>query len=150
MQIISHRGYWISKFEKNTEIAFKRSFDLGHGTETDLRHYSGNLVISHDLPTGNEPLFDDMLTVMDGRNLPLALNIKEDGLGDLILRSLMRFNHTNYFTFDMSTPDLVSQVRLGLNVFSGLSEIISSNSLNHKCEGIWLDSFFLIGGARMT
>tara|TARA_B100001093_G_scaffold471337_1_gene493521 strand:- start:6914 stop:7543 length:630 start_codon:yes stop_codon:yes gene_type:complete len=142
MLIISHRGYWTSSSEKNSEVAFKRSFDHGLGTETDLRLFSGKLIISHDQPTGKELLFDDLLEMMDGRNLPLALNIKEDGLGKLILKTLEKYKHTNYFTFDMSIPDLLAQMKLGLNIFSGLSEVIESSYLNSRTEGIWLDSFF--------
>ena len=37
MQVISHRGYWKAASEKNTQTAFKRSFSLGYGTETDVR-----------------------------------------------------------------------------------------------------------------
>ena len=51
MEILSHRGYWKTVTEKNTIIAFKRSFNLGFGTETDIRDLNGNLVISHDMPS---------------------------------------------------------------------------------------------------
>ena len=37
MEIISHRGYWKNVEEKNSSKAFKNSFDLNFGTETDLR-----------------------------------------------------------------------------------------------------------------
>ena len=49
MEILSHRGYWKNEGEKNTKIAFERSFQLGFGTETDIRDYKGELVISHDI-----------------------------------------------------------------------------------------------------
>ena len=32
MIILSHRGYWKSEEERNQEVAFHRSFDLGYGT----------------------------------------------------------------------------------------------------------------------
>ena len=51
MRIISHRGYWKQEIEKNSDIAFHRSFRLNIGTETDFRDYKGELVISHDVPT---------------------------------------------------------------------------------------------------
>ena len=50
MIILSHRGYWKSEKERNQEVAFHRSFDLGYGTETDIRDIQGKLVISHDMP----------------------------------------------------------------------------------------------------
>jgi glycerophosphoryl diester phosphodiesterase len=45
MKIMSHRGYWRGEDEKNTTTAFSRSFDLGFGTETDVRDALGQLVI---------------------------------------------------------------------------------------------------------
>ena len=84
MEILSHRGVWQSQVEKNQEVAFSRSFDLGFGCETDLRDSGGEVVVSHDMPTGKEISFEKLLQIMDGRNLPLALNIKADGLAENI------------------------------------------------------------------
>ena len=49
MEIISHRGLWNNTREKNSTQAFKRSFGFKIGTETDIRDYRGELVISHDI-----------------------------------------------------------------------------------------------------
>lgn len=141
MIILSHRGYWKSEEERNQEVAFHRSFDLGYGTETDIRDIQGKLVISHDMPKGNEITFEELLKIMDGRNLPLALNIKADGMANEILRLLKQYNHTNYFTFDMSIPDMVVQLKTELTVFTGLSDILSPAVLLDQAEGIWLDCF---------
>ena len=65
MIILSHRGYWKSEEERNQEVAFHRSFDLGYGTETDIRDIQGKLVISHDMPQGNEITFEELLQIMD-------------------------------------------------------------------------------------
>ena len=72
MIIISHRGYWKEPAEKNQPVAFHRSFDLGFGTETDLRDNTGQLVIAHDMPRGDEPTLDQMLDILGPRDLPLA------------------------------------------------------------------------------
>ena len=77
------------------------------------------------MPQGNEITFEELLQIMDGRNLPLALNIKADGMANEILRLLKQYNHTNYFTFDMSIPDMVVQLKTELTVFTGLSDILS-------------------------
>ena len=85
MIILSHRGYWKDfQTESNKRVAFDRSFDLGFGTETDLRDINGNIVISHNMPNGDEMTFEDLLQIMNGRNLPLALNIKADGQADVV------------------------------------------------------------------
>ena len=53
MIILSHRGYWKDVNEKNQQVSFERSFSLGFGTETDIRDYKGELVISHDIADEN-------------------------------------------------------------------------------------------------
>lgn len=141
MIILSHRGYWKDLNERNKKIAFERSFDLGFGTETDLRDANGKIVISHDMPKGGEISFEDILQIMGGRNLPLALNIKADGLADIVLELLAKYNHTNYFSFDMSIPDMVFQIKRGMTVFTGLSDILPIPVLLDKAAGIWLDCF---------
>ena len=141
MIIISHRGLWNTQDERNKHDAFARSFDAGFGTETDLRDICGKIVISHDMPHGDEITFEQVLQLMNGRNLPLALNIKADGQAKTILELLQKYNHTNYFTFDMSIPDMVVQIATGLNVFTGQSDLITSPILLDKCGGVWLDAF---------
>lgn len=143
MIILSHRGYWKHPDEKNTLQAFVRSFDMGYGTETDVRDCAGKLVISHDMPRGTEMLFEEVLQIMNGRNLPLAINIKADGLGEAIFALLKKYNHTNAFTFDMSIPDMVVQLRLGVPVFTGYSDILPTPVLLEKSRGVWLDCFNL-------
>lgn len=141
MQIISHRGLWKNIAERNKKEAFIRSFDLGLGTETDLRDIKGTIVISHDMPKGDEISFEEVLQIMDGRNLPLALNIKADGMAEKIKELLAKYKQTNYFTFDMSIPDMVVQIKVGLKVFTGLSDILPKPVMLEKSAGIWLDCF---------
>ena len=141
MIILSHRGYWKELSERNQSSALARSFDMGFGTEIDLRDIAGKIVISHDMPKGGEITFEEVLRIMNGRNLPLALNIKADGLADPILELLAMYKHTNYFTFDMSIPDMVFQLERGMRVFTGLSDILPAPVLLDKSAGIWLDCF---------
>jgi len=141
MIILSHRGYWKEPTERNQRAAFERSFDGGFGTETDLRDCLGKIVIAHDMPRGGEMTFEEVLQIMNGRNLPLALNIKADGLAEAILELLTKYNHTNYFTFDMSIPDMVAQVKRGVRVFTGLSDIAPVPAMWEQSSGVWLDCF---------
>ncbi len=141
MEILSHRGFWQDKRERNERIAFERSFDLGLGTETDLRDHNGEIVIAHDMPEGSPMTFAELLRIMDGRNLTLALNVKADGMASRIKTLLKDFNHTNYFVFDMSVPDLVRQIAEDMIVFTGLSDIQPVPVLLENCAGVWLDCF---------
>ncbi|WP_294893137.1 hypothetical protein [uncultured Gilliamella sp.] len=142
MIVLSHRGYWKLNDEKNTVTAFERSFNMGFGTETDLRDHNGQIVIAHDIPNGDEITLEELLIIMNGRNLPLALNIKADGLSKNIKMLLEKHNHTNYFTFDMSIPDMVCQIKNKLKVFTGLNDLLIHPVLLSECEGIWLDCFY--------
>lgn len=143
MQIISHRGYWKSVEEKNIAVAFKRSFSLGFGTETDLRDYKGEIVISHDI--ANEYCislkeFFSLYNEYESKPL-LALNIKADGLQQKLKEALEKHNINNYFVFDMSIPDTIGYMNHGINFFSRQSEYELEPVFYEKCTGIWLDAF---------
>lgn len=141
MQIISHRGYWLEKSERNLKVAFERSFDLGFGTETDVRDVAGRLVISHDMPSGDEMSLDDLLEIMAGRNLPLAMNIKADGLCEPIKAAFAAHGHSNWFVFDMAVPDMRSYLANGVSTYTRLSEVEPAPAWLNEADGIWLDSF---------
>ena len=141
IEIIAHRGWWKAENEKNTKTAFERAFDSGFVVETDLRDIKGEIVISHNMPRGNEMSFEDLLKLLDGRALTLALNIKADGMADEIKRLLEKYNVSNYFTFDMSIPEMVYQHKTGLNVFTGLSDIVPEPIMYEQARGVWLDCF---------
>jgi hypothetical protein len=144
MIIISHRGFWLDPSEKNQEIAFERSFLYGFGTETDIRDYCGDLVISHDIPDHNSmPLstFFEIYNKFD-KGLPLALNIKADGLQERLKDYLQKYDITNYFVFDMAVPDGLSYVNSGLKTFTRESEYERAPAFYEQAVGIWLDEFF--------
>lgn len=141
MQIISHRGYWLERPERNLKVAFDRSFDLGFGTETDVRDVAGRLVISHDMPSGEEMSLDDLLRIMAGRNLPLAMNIKADGLCEPLKATFEAHGHSNWFVFDMAVPDMRSYLTAGVCTYTRLSEVEPTPAWMNEADGIWLDSF---------
>lgn len=141
MRVISHRGYWLKEDERNTQIAFRRSFDLGFGVETDVRDACGKIVISHDTPAGHEMEVAEFLGLLAGRDLPIAFNIKSDGIADALLKAMERSQHPNWFTFDMSIPELVAQIRKGIPAYSRCSEHENPPACYASVGGIWLDSF---------
>lgn len=146
MQIISHRGYWKVSDEKNKINAFERSFKLGFGTETDIRDFNGELVISHDIPNSSiEELIyvDDFFKLYKsiGNNLPLALNIKSDGLQEMLKNLIIKYDISNYFVFDMSIPDTLGYMKRDIKYFSRQSEFEIMPSLYKECKGVWLDEF---------
>lgn len=141
MIVISHRGYWKTADEKNTNIAFHRSFDLGFGTETDVRDCKGELVISHDMPLGHEISLDKFLDVLAERNLPLAVNIKSDGLAVELGQVMRKRQVSDWFVFDMAVPDMRSHLDAGNPVFTRMSDIEPAPAYLNESQGIWLDMF---------
>ncbi|WP_288430348.1 phosphodiesterase [uncultured Agrobacterium sp.] len=148
MQVLSHRGYWKEPAEKNSVEAFARSFSLGFGTETDLRDSLVDgvpaIVVSHDIPKGGELSFKALLRIAKEHGSPtLALNIKADGLHDLIAETLKEEGYDNYFLFDSSVPDLIQGVKRQLVSYTRLSEYEPVASLYEDpgVSGVWVDIF---------
>ncbi|MFV8270508.1 hypothetical protein ACNQGP_11330 [Flavobacterium sp. GT2N3] len=144
MNIISHRGYWKAEEEKNKLISFDRSFKLGFGTETDVRDYRGELVISHDIPDENSMSLDVFFKLYNtncNSALTLALNIKSDGLQLKLKNKLLEFGIENYFVFDMSIPDTLGYLKNNITTFSRHSEYEPIPAFFSESKGIWLDAF---------
>jgi hypothetical protein len=141
MEIISHRGYWTELHERNQRLAFHRSFDSGFGTETDIRDFNGRLLISHDMPKGNEMDLDDLLEIMGERNFPLAINVKSAGLAKAVAAAFAERGHTNWFVFDMAVPDMRNYLAEGVSTYTRYSDEEPSPAWLEKCTGVWLDHF---------
>jgi glycerophosphoryl diester phosphodiesterase len=143
MIIISHRGYWEDPGEKNTIEAFRRSFKIGLGVETDVRGFDGTVVISHDPPKAGALTLRDFLELHGeyGGAMPLALNVKSDGLQAGIKDLLDQFNVSNYFVFDMSIPDLISYRDSRIPFFIRMSEYEKDLVFLEDACGVWLDGF---------
>jgi hypothetical protein len=143
MKILSHRGYWKTAEEKNTICAFQRSFSLGFGTETDIRDLAGELVVSHDMPQGKELSVRGLFEIYrnNDKPLPLALNIKSDGLQAPLMKLIREYQIENYFLFDMSIPDALVSLRHGLRCFTRQSEYEPEPAFYSQAEGVWLDGF---------
>jgi hypothetical protein len=77
----------------------------------------------------------------EGYNLPLALNIKSDGLQKMLLEMLRAWDVQNYFVFDMSVPDALGYLKSGAKVFTRQSEYEPQPSFYSEAEGVWMDGF---------
>lgn len=141
MQILAHRGMWETTAEQNTLAAFARAFDAGFGIETDVRDCRGRLLISHNPPAGNEPGLEDCLALLRGRSLPLAINIKADGLAEELRGLCHRHQVPDWFVFDMSVPDMRQQLAVGNPVYARMSEVEKTPPWQDEARGIWLDGF---------
>jgi glycerophosphoryl diester phosphodiesterase len=140
---ISHRGYWRCKAEQNSRDAFERSFAEGFGVETDLRDFGGDVVIAHDIQYTNPMTFAQFLELYRKYNcdLPLALNVKADGLQERAKYYLERSGVTKFFFFDMSVPDLLGYQSMDLTFYSRQSEYEPQPAAYEAARGVWLDQF---------
>lgn len=143
MQILAHRGYWVKNDEKNTLPAFRRAFRHGLGIETDVRDYKEKLVVSHNVADESCILFEEVLKLYKetGSNSFLAINIKADGIQDLLMKLLTKYNIENYFVFDMSIPEQVVYRKRKFNYFTRLSEYEKEPVLAEEALGIWMDEW---------
>jgi hypothetical protein len=149
-RILAHRGLWSVPEEQNTLNALSAALKLGFGIETDLRDYAREIVISHDIPRGDEVRLSDLFDAIQGypQGLPIALNIKSDGLSAGIRRDLSLSDpaFANTFFFDMSVPQYIQYSRQALPVAIRLSEYeleetLTSLMVGQRKQWVWLDAF---------
>lgn len=140
---LSHRGFWLHPKEKNTELAFRRSLDAGFGIETDVRDRNGQAVIAHDISEPGVLTLDAFFSLY--KSYParpmLALNIKADGLQDVVREQLQRHGIERYFVFDMSVPDLLGYRASGIRYFTRVSEYEKEPIAIDDADGVWVDQF---------
>lgn len=146
MEILAHRGLWKKPKDKNKLQSFSEALKMGFGIETDLRDLDGKVIISHDPPIKGEKEFLSLnqfleLYISFDSNLPLALNIKSDGLNQIIKKSLEKYQIGNYFLFDMSVPDLIEYQKNKLKIYCRQSEFEFPDNLISITNGLWLDAF---------
>lgn len=144
MKILAHRGWWLTPEEKNSRAALIRAFEAGYGIETDLRDHEGQIVIAHDMPVGQELMsFEDLLALYrsSGTGGTLALNIKADGLQDLVAEALSRHGVSQAFVFDMAVPDAIGYLRKGITTYTRHSEYEPVPPFYDEAQGVWVDCF---------
>ena len=144
MVILSHRGLWKKQSEKNTFLSIQRSLEEGFGFESDIRDYLGRLVISHNIAEDDSPDAQEVFSLMQKYQdqYCFAINIKADGLTELLSDALKRWNLKNYFCFDMSVPQMIEYRDKGLRFFTRQSEFETYPPVLLKdASGVWLDAF---------
>lgn len=143
MQILAHRGYWNEKIPSNSALALKTALENNYGFESDVRDYLGRMVISHniadDLCPDAEAIFQWLSDYDD--KFCFAINIKADGLKDILKAYLSKYHIKNYFLFDMSVPQMVEYAEMGLRFFTRQSEFEVMPILYNQAAGVWVDGF---------
>jgi len=101
----------------------------------------GKLIISHDVPqTKNAIPIKPVLALAQHYQVPLALNIKSDGLATLLRDTLDQFPGLEWFVFDMSVPDMRNHLAAGNTTYSRCSDVEPKPVYLERSAGIWLDA----------
>ena len=141
---------WSTECAKNSIDSFNKAIENNFGIEMDIRDYRSKIVISHDLPGKNSLALDSFLhnynlkCHLSGltKNPPyIAINIKSDGLADKVRVLLIKYNIKNYFIFDMSIPDTIGYLNLGMKVYARISEYEAAPLDVPGVSGFWVDQF---------
>jgi glycerophosphoryl diester phosphodiesterase len=142
MHIYAHRGLWQGVHSlQNTAIAIESAFELGFGVEIDLWKILDKIFITHD-GDSREFEFAEFLKIWSKySNLPVALNVKTDGIADQLSRKGYTFEKHSFF-FDMSFPELVKFKKENLPIALRISELEPVNTGINAQEIYWLDSFY--------
>lgn len=134
--IYAHRGMWQSPDQQNTRQSIEAARISGFGVETDFRSKNKSLVISHDP-------FDDLNILaaneIDFSDIPVALNIKEDGLSTQYQAFLQRYPSQHSFLFDGSIPEMLKIKDNELPHALRLSEY--ETELPWHSQFLWIDGF---------
>lgn len=144
MKILAHRGYWNKSIANNSAEAIRTALERGYGFESDVRDYMGEMVISHNIADSEsqraEKVFQWLAEFKD--EYCFAINIKADGLKEHLLHLLKKYEIENYFTFDMSVPQMIEFDMAGIKYFTRQSEVESIPVMYERAAGIWIDCFF--------
>jgi hypothetical protein len=130
MQIIEHR------INTSEQLALVPRI---HGVEIDLRSDQNGIYLSHD-PFIKGENFEEWLVNYDHHLL--VLNVKEDGLEEIILELLRKYSIDNYFFLDQPFPTQYkcsrNQIKLAYR-FSDFEQPSINNIFDNMW--IWVDSF---------
>lgn len=143
MDSLAHRGLWTTRDERNTLGAFCHAFACGLGVELDVRDLDGSLVVSHDPPGRGALPFATVVDAYRAHGCPgaLAVNVKADGLAELIGSELEAIDPAGWFAFDMSIPDTLAYARAELPFFTRHSDAEPAPAVYDRAAGVWLDDF---------
>jgi glycerophosphoryl diester phosphodiesterase len=144
MAPLAHRGLWLAPDQRNSLAAFRDAFSHGCGVELDVRDLDGTLVVSHDPPLAGALTFDAVVAAWrehDGGAGALAINVKADGLDEMISDALRDTDPARSFVFDMSIPDALHYVCAGIPYYARHSEVEPEPALYPSAAGVWLDDF---------
>jgi hypothetical protein len=113
------------------------------GVEVDLRSNNGVLVVSHDpIKNNHYHLFNNW--IKSYRHNLLIINVKEDGLENMILETINKFNIKNYFFLDQAMPTIIKEKNIQVRSSARISKFESIETiklLGKKIKWLWIDYY---------
>lgn len=112
-----------------------------YGCEIDIRTNGSKLILNHDPFTKG----DDFTDYLDEyKNGTLVLNIKENGIEDIVLKEVRLRGIKSYFLLDVEFPYLFSSSKKGeRNIavrFSEMEPIENLTLFKSKFDWVWIDT----------
>lgn len=146
LKILAHRGYWNERIKRNSPEAIRTALEKGYGIESDVRDYLQKLVISHNIAVPDSQDAEEVFQWLHkfGDRYVFAINIKADGLKELLQSLINTYHISNYFLFDMSVPQMVEYEEMGLRYFTRQSELEPEPCMYKDAAGVWMDGFWSI------
>ena len=104
----------------------------------------GRMVISHNIADSSSPDAESVFAELAryGDKYCFAINIKADGLKALLMELLGKYGINNYFTFDMSVPQMIEYSEMNIRFFTRQSEYEKNPVMYDQAAGVWIDAFF--------
>lgn len=142
MQIYAHRGFWNGEFTlQNSKLAIKKAFELGLGVEIDLWKVLDEIYITHDGDSREFAFYEFMDIWSTFSDMPVAFNIKTDGIANKISDEFKDFGSSNFF-FDMSFPESIKFIEADLPIAVRVSELEPLSLKKKNNQLYWMDSFY--------
>ncbi len=144
MKILAHRGCWGKEVSCNSPEAIRAAIEQGYGFESDVRDYMEKMVISHNIADASCQDAEEVFRWLHefGDKCCFAINIKADGLKDILKEYIGKYKISNYFLFDMSVPQMVEFRDAGLRFYTRQSEVEPFPNMYDYAAGIWIDGFW--------
>ena len=120
-----------------------KNIDHNFGVEVDVRSIKKKLILNHE-PFQKATSLDTFLKKFNHKFL--ILNVKEEGIENLILNYVKKNRIKNYFLLDVTVPKIFQFIKnkkknnlcLRISKFERLNQL---NFFNKKIEWIWVDTF---------
>ena len=133
MEFISHRRNTIAQLKKT---------NVKYGIEVDIRSKDDDIIIHHDPFYSGENFID---WIKEYKHGTLILNLKEEGLEEIIMNIMKKYNINNFFFLDQSFPFLIKTVKSGESRtavrISEFESIETAKLLSGKVDWVWIDCF---------